>query len=240
MEAIYAKLNQLEKQLEQRQSLESIIRQMNMNLQAGGSLRKEDHEHIYSIMICLRTIVDEEKEMLVDSCAEIMKRLRTNSDELKEYRQELIKGVENMTITTSTIIGIKRMGELDERPFHLACKRKHREDDPRGKAAMLISYWQEELKNPSWHPFKIIQVDGEDKGVVDEDDQKLRQLCKDYGDSVCNAVKAAMAELNEYNPRGRHTMNELWNFREGRKATTKEVVKYISDQLKTNSSQSDN
>lgn len=91
MEAIYAKLNQLEKQLEQRQSLESIIRQMNMNLQAGGSLRKEDHEHIYSIMICLRTIVDEEKEMLVDSCAEIMKRLRTNSDELEEYRQELIK-----------------------------------------------------------------------------------------------------------------------------------------------------
>uniref|UniRef100_A0A0D9Y373 Factor of DNA methylation 1-5/IDN2 domain-containing protein n=1 Tax=Oryza glumipatula TaxID=40148 RepID=A0A0D9Y373_9ORYZ len=240
MEAIYAKLNQLEKQLEQRQSLESIIRQMNMNLQAGGSLRKEDHEHIYSIMICLRTIVDEEKEMLVDSCAEIMKRLRTNSDELEEYRQELIKGVENMTITASTIIGIKRMGELDERPFHLACKRKHREDDPRGKAAMLISYWQEELKNPSWHPFKIIQVDGEDKGVVDEDDPKLRQLCKDYGDSVCNAVKAAMAELNEYNPRGRHTMNELWNFREGRKATTKEVVKYISDQLKTNSSQSDN
>lgn len=78
------------------------------------------------------------------------------------------------------------------------------------------------------------------QGVVDEDDQKLRQLCKDYGDSVCNAVKAAMAELNEYNPRGRHTMNELWNFREGRKATTKEVVKYISDQLKTNSSQSDN
>uniref|UniRef100_A0A0E0BX29 Factor of DNA methylation 1-5/IDN2 domain-containing protein n=1 Tax=Oryza meridionalis TaxID=40149 RepID=A0A0E0BX29_9ORYZ len=237
MEPIYAKLHQLEKQLEQRKALESTIRQMNMNLQAGGSLGNEDYEHIYSIMVCLRTIVDEEKEMMVDSCAEIMKRLRTNSDELEEYRQELIKGFE---ITANTIIGIKRMGELDGRPFHLACKRKHREDDPGGKAAMLISYWQEELKNPSWHPFKIIQVDGEDKEVVDEDDPKLRQLCKDYGDSVCNAVKAAMAELNKYNPRGRHTMNELWNFREGRKAMTKEVVKYISDQLKTNSSQSDN
>uniref|UniRef100_A0A0E0MRA9 Factor of DNA methylation 1-5/IDN2 domain-containing protein n=1 Tax=Oryza rufipogon TaxID=4529 RepID=A0A0E0MRA9_ORYRU len=240
MEPIYAKLHQLEKQLEQRQALEATIRQMNMNLQARGRLGNEDHEHIYSIMVCLRTIVDEEKEMLADSCAEIMKRLRTNSDELEEYRQELIKGVENMTITASTTIGIKRMGELDERPFHLACKRRHRDDDPGGKAAMLISYWQEELKNPSWHPFKIIQVDGEDKGVVDEDDPKLRQLCKDYGDSVCNAVKAAMAELNEYNPHGRYAMNELWNFREGRKATTTEVVKYISDQLKTNSSQSDN
>uniref|UniRef100_A0A0E0JE04 Factor of DNA methylation 1-5/IDN2 domain-containing protein n=1 Tax=Oryza punctata TaxID=4537 RepID=A0A0E0JE04_ORYPU len=236
MEPIYAKLNQLEKQLEQRQALESTIRQMNMKLQAGESLGKEDHEHIYSIMVCLRTIVDEKKEMLVDSCAEIMRRLRTNIDELQEHRKELIKGFKNMTITANTVIGIKRMGELDERPFHLACKRKHRDEDPGGKAAMLISYWQEELKNPSWHPFKIIQVDGEDKEVVDKDDPKLRQLCKDHGDSICDAVKAAMAELNEYNPRGRHAMNELCNFWEGRKATTKEMLKYISDQLTRNSS----
>ncbi|KAF0918315.1 hypothetical protein E2562_023386 [Oryza meyeriana var. granulata] len=234
MESIYAKLNQLEKQLEQRQALVSTIRELNMKVQPGEGLRKEDHEHIYSIMICLRTIVDEEKERLVDSCADLMKRLQTNSDELQEHRQELIKGFEN------TIIWIKRMGELDERPFHLACKRKHRDDDPGGKAARLITYWQEELKKPSWHPFTTIQVDGEEKEVVDEDDPKLRQLCIDYGDSVCNAVKAAITELNEYNPHGRHAMNELWNFSEGRKATMREVVKYILEKLKTNSSQSDN
>uniref|UniRef100_A0A0D9UWP7 Factor of DNA methylation 1-5/IDN2 domain-containing protein n=1 Tax=Leersia perrieri TaxID=77586 RepID=A0A0D9UWP7_9ORYZ len=234
MEAIYAKLHQLEKQLKQRQALEFTVQQLNKKIQAGESLTKEDHEHIYNIMVCLRTIVDEEQEMLVDSCAELMKRLRTNCDELQEYRQELMKGFENTTITGHTIIGIKRMGELDERPFHLACKRKHRDNDSEGKAARLITYWQKEMKKPSWHPFTTIQVDGEDKEVVDENDPKLRQLCIDYGDSVCNAVKSAMAELNEYNSRGRCAKNELWNFREGRKATTREVVKYISDQLKFN------
>ncbi|KAL5226412.1 hypothetical protein ABZP36_014677 [Zizania latifolia] len=81
---------------------------------------------------------------------------------------------------------------------------------------------------------------GQLQEVVDEDDPKLRQLCIDYGDNVCNAVKAAMTELNEYNPHGRRAVNELWNFREGRKATKREVTNYILEQLKTNRSQSDN
>lgn len=104
-------------------------------------------------------------------------------------------------------------------------------------SASISEFWT--CKSNSYCP-PISCISWRLQGVVDEDDPKLRQLCKDYGDSVCNAVKAAMAELNEYNPHGRYAMNELWNFREGRKATTTEVVKYISDQLKTNSSQSDN
>lgn len=62
-----------------------------------------------------------------------------------------------------SIIGIKRMGQLDEKPFQQACKRKFRDDDPVGKAARLVSSWQEELKKTSWHPFITILVDGEDK-----------------------------------------------------------------------------
>lgn len=68
-----------------------------------------------------------------------------------------------MTISGGTVIGIKRMGELDEEPFHLACKRKYMDDDPEGRAARLVSSWQDELKKPSWHPFTVIRVDGEDK-----------------------------------------------------------------------------
>lgn len=62
-----------------------------------------------------------------------------------------------------TVIGFKRMGQLDEKPFHYACNRKYRDDDPEGKAARLVSIWQEELKNTSWNPFTAILVDGEDK-----------------------------------------------------------------------------
>lgn len=68
--------------------------------------------------------------------------------------------------------------------------------------------------------------------VVDEDDPQLRSLWLDFGDDVCNAVKTALAELNEYNPSGRYVVQELWNFREGRKATLKEVLQYIIRQWK--------
>ena len=63
----------------------------------------------------------------------------------------------------TAIIGIKRMGELDEKPFYNACKRKYGKDDYQTKAAELVSSWQEELKKPSWHPFKVVQDNGEDK-----------------------------------------------------------------------------
>lgn len=58
-------------------------------------------------------------------------------------------------------------------------------------------------------------------------------MLTEYGDNTCNAVKNALRELNEYSPKGRQTVNELWNFREGRKAKMAEVVKYILEQLKT-------
>lgn len=70
---------------------------------------------------------------------------------------------------------------------------------------------------------------------MNENDPKLRQLRTEYGDSVCSAVKVTLTELNEYCPQGRHAVNELWNFREGKKATMAEVVKYIFEQLKTSS-----
>ena len=63
----------------------------------------------------------------------------------------------------TAIIGIKRMGELDEKPFYNACKRKYGKDDYQTKAVELVSSWQEELKKPSWHPFKVVQDNGEDK-----------------------------------------------------------------------------
>jgi XH domain len=66
--------------------------------------------------------------------------------------------------------------------------------------------------------------------VVDEDDPQLRKLWLDFGDDVCNAVKTALVELNEYNPSGRYVVPELWNFKEGRKATLKEVLQYIIKQ----------
>ncbi|KAF9595170.1 hypothetical protein IFM89_037599 [Coptis chinensis] len=60
--------------------------------------------------------------------------------------------------SSRALIGVKRMGELDSKPFQESCKRKYSADEADEKALVLCSQWEEYLKDPDWHPFKIIQV----------------------------------------------------------------------------------
>ncbi|KAF7027743.1 hypothetical protein CFC21_039762 [Triticum aestivum] len=232
MEAIHAKLIQLERQLEQRdKALVLTARQLNMKLQAGEKLAEEDHQRLYAVMTYVRNILDEEGKRMKVPLLDLLKREQANSKELQENRQELVQGFENMLISGSAVVGIKRMGQLDENPFRATCNLKYRDNDPEGKAARLVSYWQEEIQKPLWRPFTNTEVDEEDKEVIDDNDPILSKLPFDYGDSVCNAVKDALRELNEYSPDKRRIMNEVWNFREGRKATMTEVITCILEQL---------
>lgn len=69
--------------------------------------------------------------------------------------------------------------------------------------------------------------------IIDEDDEQLKELREGSGEEVFKAVAKALLELNEYNPSGRYPVQELWNLKEDRRATLKEIIEYITKQLQT-------
>lgn len=58
-------------------------------------------------------------------------------------------------------IGVKRLGELDYRPFRAAAKRKYPHDVADSKALELYSLWEGNLKDSNWFPFKVVTDDGD-------------------------------------------------------------------------------
>ncbi|KAI3838151.1 hypothetical protein MKX03_000669 [Papaver bracteatum] len=144
-----------------------------------------------------------------------IKEMRAKSnDELQEARNELTRELSDMS--SRAFIGVKRMGELELKPFYDIC-----------------TSWEACLRDPHWHPFKIIEVGNNHQEIINEDDEKLRSLRNEFGEEVYKAVTTAIMEMNEYNASGRFVVSELWNFREGRKAPLNEVVSYLLKQVKT-------
>ncbi|XP_040959550.1 factor of DNA methylation 1-like [Gossypium hirsutum] len=68
--------------------------------------------------------------------------------------------------------------------------------------------------------------------IIDKDDEKLKELRNEYSDTAYEAVSTALMEMNEYNASGRYAIPEVWNRKEGRSATMKEIVQYVIEQLK--------
>ncbi|KAF5203422.1 Factor of dna methylation [Thalictrum thalictroides] len=154
-----------------------------------------------------------------------------HNHELQEARNELILGLGDLFSNRSTI-GIRRMGELDQKPFRDVCMEKFSTEDWRMKSAELCSFWQENIKNSHWHPFITTQKDGKFYEAINDDDDKLKQLKDSMGEQVYKAVCVALKEMNEYNSSGRYPVPELWNFKEDRKASLKEVIQYSLKRLR--------
>ncbi|PKA56393.1 hypothetical protein AXF42_Ash014896 [Apostasia shenzhenica] len=226
---------ELERELDAKQKLQLEIEQLRGKIEVMKHM-ESDEESIKKKMEEMQAELDdkiEEQQYLEKLNSDLLTKQVASNNELQEARKQLIKGLKD-TLNARTKIGIKRMGAVDEKAFQIVCKERFAKDEADVQASMLCSQWEEHLRNPDWHPFKVITVDGKEKEILKEDDAKLASLRENWGDAAYKSVVTALLELNEYNPSGRYIIPELWNFKEDRKASIGEVIAYILQQWKTN------
>ncbi|PHT47593.1 Factor of DNA methylation 1 [Capsicum baccatum] len=231
------KILELERDIDAKQKLEMEIAELKGKLEVMKHLGGNDDEAVQKkIKEMNEELKDKMEEM--DSMESLNQTLlakeRQSNDELQDARRTLKEGLLDVLSSARAHIGIKRMGEIDSKAFQNALKQRFPNQEAEIKAIELLSLWQEKIKDPDWHPFKTIMIDESNvERVIDENDEALRNLKEEYGDEIWDAVTAALKEIEEYNPSGRYAVPELWNFKEGRKATLKEVISFIFKQIKT-------
>ncbi|XP_073127420.1 factor of DNA methylation 1-like [Henckelia pumila] len=230
------KIFELERNLDEKQKLEMEIQELKGKIEVMKHLVGDDDAVAQHTRDQLREQLEEKVEYLnyrKELNRQLLAKERESNDELQEARNELIADLIDLLSSNRVSIGIKRMGKLDEKPFKTACKARFSPDEADIKAAELCSMWQESMKESDWYPFQIIIDEmGDPKISIKEDDDRLLNLKNEWGCEVYKAVTLALTELCEYNPSGRFEVPELWNFKENRKATFKEVIHYIFRQLK--------
>ncbi|XP_019056606.1 PREDICTED: factor of DNA methylation 4 [Tarenaya hassleriana] len=233
-EELHGKIHELEHKLDALQAFE-----LEMERMRGGLLmmkhmngENEDMENKKKMEKLEEELKEKEEEWEHQESLYqtlVVKHGYTN-DELQDARKALITALGGLTARSR--IGVKKMGELDKKPFRKAVEEKYPAEKADVKAAKLCSLWEEYLRDPSWHPFKVIERNGEAEEILNEEDEKLQGLKSEFGDEVFEAVVKALREMVEYNGSGRYVVPELWNLVEGRKATLEEGCSFLLDMWK--------
>lgn len=234
-EQLRVKIIQLENQLEVKQKLELEIQQLKGKLSVMEHMEDDGDSIVLNKVDALHKDLREKEQSLRDLDAlnqTLIIRERQSNDELQEARKVLIKGLKEISCRAN--VGVKRMGELDIRPFFEAMKKKYNDEDAEDRASELCSLWEEYIRDPDWHPFKITIIEGKHQEIIDDEDEKLKGLKNEMGEGVYKAVVTALTEINTYNPSGRYITSELWNYEEGKRATLQDGVKLLLVQWKLN------
>ncbi|CAN1195022.1 Factor of DNA methylation 1 [Linum perenne] len=142
------KIIQLEKQLDAKQKLEMEIQELKGKLNVMKHLEDQDDAAVKKTM---KEYTDELEQKMEDlSSVETLNQTlivkeRQSNDELQEARKILIQlGTSG---TGRSNIGIKRMGELDEKAFLNGCKQRFPKGEYEFEASRLCSLWQEHLRS---------------------------------------------------------------------------------------------
>ncbi|KAK4408816.1 Factor of DNA methylation 4 [Sesamum angolense] len=223
LEAQREALKLREKDLRQRQALnESDFLQNEM---AILQQKKADQQ-----MLNLVEEQERQKQILHKKIIDLEAKL--DQKQALELQIQRMKGAIECLKDSRANICVKRMGELDGKPFVKAANMKYGGEDVTVKAMQLCSLWEDYLRDPSWHPYKVVMDGGTPKEILDENDEKLKELKTELGDEVYETVTTALHEMNEYNPSGRYPVPELWNSNEKRKVSLKEGIEHLLKQWK--------
>ncbi|RHN76090.1 putative XS domain-containing protein [Medicago truncatula] len=249
-EKLHKKIHDLERGLDAKQALELEIERLKGAFQVMNHIGETDIDEKKKLEAIRMELQEKEEELegVEDLQQTLVVQERKTNDELQDARKKLIAWIGCPKTSARVIISVKRMGELDIKPFQEAAKRKISDEmnekavtkrefseKVQMKAIEWCSKWDDCVKDPSWHPFKVVtDREGNSKEILDGEDKKLKSLKDEFGDEVHDAVATALKELNEYNPSGRYPIPELWNFREGRKASLKEGVSHLIKQWRLN------
>ncbi|KHM99086.1 hypothetical protein glysoja_050156 [Glycine soja] len=163
-EQLHAKIIQLQKQVDMKQELELEIQQLKGSLTVLKHMEDDKDAEILNKVDTLQKNLRDKEQSLQDLDAlnqTLIIKKRESNDELQEARQALVDAIKELQSHGN--IRLKRMGELDTRPFLEAMKQRYNEEDAEERASELCSLWKEYLKDPDWHPFKVIMVEGKEK-----------------------------------------------------------------------------
>ncbi|CAN4095992.1 unnamed protein product [Withania somnifera] len=226
-EELHKRIIKLEKQLDARQASETEVERLRVIMK---HIEEEgDQEVLENVDTLLKSLREKEEkyEDLVALNQTLIVKERKSNDELQEALKELVNGLKELP--RKGPIGVKRMGELDSRPFLKAIKRRYNGVEAEQIASELCSLWEEYLRDPEWHPIKVVAINGKHQAVIDDEDEKLKDLRRTYGEEVYKAVTTALTEINVYNPSGGYIISELWNYEAGEKATLQDGVTVLLD-----------
>ncbi|XP_019090174.1 PREDICTED: factor of DNA methylation 3-like [Camelina sativa] len=155
-EKLHKRIAALERQLDQKQELELEVEQLKRQL---GLMRHMEldgcSEIVNKVETFLRDLSEKEGELarLNKFNQDLVVQERKTNDELQEARRALISNLRE----TRSHIGVRRVGEIDTKPFMEAMKIKYCQEDLEDWAVEVIQLWEEYLKDPDWHPFKRIK-----------------------------------------------------------------------------------
>ncbi|KAL2971444.1 hypothetical protein AAZX31_15G196600 [Glycine max] len=243
--AVSDALLKLEKEMGNEQKLNLEIAELEEQLKVLKCVNSEEADHENKRKIEIEEIEEKLEDMnfymfVKDDENQALKKVQEAKTELEDARQQIInvnflKGV--------TKIQIKKFGEVSARSFKKVCMNRYKNNKKASSESVkLCAKWQKEILDSTWHPFKIVEVEGKEiQEVIDENDPKLLSLKNDLGEEAYVAVVTDLKELHEYdnsndaenthNSIEKQVIPEIWDSQNGRRATVTEALKYISNRV---------